>query len=435
MEVAHEVLDDHARIPLKPAGTVLVTATAALALLGALWFVSHQLRSSWLLFGAHPEVAGQLEASMEAYRELASLGPPETARNARQQFEQTNRLLQRLRILELSREAMLTRLRYSLLAVVAASIAVLAVLVTVRQRSLRRRMRRLTQGLEQALHGEEAVSIADPADDLLGRIGRVVSQISQKAVQERGRRKALEFLGHWQEGARLVAHEMKTPITSLRLDLAALQKWNQNDHSQAIVLRAKEGLHGIEDFVERYTEMARLPVPAPRATCLGSFVLSFVEQFQAAWPHVDLRFRPGLAPTICLFDPEATRRVVHNLSENAARALQEQGRSPESPGVIDFRLVTQPNGVDLFVQDDGPGIPGEAVEALFTPYATSKPGGVGIGLAASRKMMIDQGGDLTYEASPVGACFRLSFQVSRGAPEHTAPASMSRSSLDSETPA
>ena len=124
---------------------------------------------------------------------------------------------------------------------------------------------------------------------------------------------------------------------------------------------------------------------------------------------VELAERPCFAS----YDAELLRQVLVNLCENSAAALQGAGREQ---GVVRLALHGAGSLATLDIVDDGPGISAEARSGLFQPYATYRPGGIGLGLAISRKILLDHGGDLELVPSQRGAAFRLSLPANSQEP-------------------
>jgi C4-dicarboxylate-specific signal transduction histidine kinase len=103
------------------------------------------------------------------------------------------------------------------------------------------------------------------------------------------------------------------------------------------------------------------------------------------------------------------RQVLVNLCDNSALAVKDRGTGR---GKVVFTLSRTDTGTALDVADDGPGISSEVRPRLFEPYTTSRRigEGMGLGLAISRKILLDHGGDLELLAtSPAGTTFRLLF--------------------------
>ena len=97
-------------------------------------------------------------------------------------------------------------------------------------------------------------------------------------------------------------------------------------------------------------------------------------------------------------DPQLLERAVRNLLHNAVQAEREAGRS----GPVEVSVVLQPEGVEVAVADRGPGLPAEIRERLFHPFATGRPGGVGLGLALAHRIVVLHGGRIRLEDRPGG---------------------------------
>jgi signal transduction histidine kinase len=145
-----------------------------------------------------------------------------------------------------------------------------------------------------------------------------------------------------------------------------------------------------------------MPEPEPKLGDLGAFVRQFIEAFEEAFPSLTLEASCPPVAVGATFDPHLLRQVLVNLCRNAA----------EAGGVGSIVMTCGNNGDGPFVEvsDDGPGVPPELRQRLFEPYVSQKRDGrgLGLGLAISRKILLDLGGDLILvdDAGP-GARFRL----------------------------
>ena len=396
----------------------LLLAAAAL-----LFLFERQLSSAWFRLGLQPEVAAALERSLADRKSLARLDPANAA-EYRRRFEADQALLRRLRILEHNRREILRRYELVLLALVGAVLAAAAGLHLAGQRRRERRIERLRDGLFRLSRGEEAALA--PGDrrgrDTLARIAAMVEEVSRGVARDRRRLAALQNLSLWQEAARRHAHEIKTPLTAARLELARLSGMVAGKEEAALAAASlAEELDRLGRFTRQFTSFARLPAPRPEACDLGEVIAEFAATFERAWPELELRLAPapavadrGAAKTAgrktagktVSIDRGLLRQALVNLGDNAAQALAAAGRR----GTLTLRLEDTPQGVALEVADDGPGVPEEVRPRLFEPYVTSRqPGeGMGLGLAISKKILLDHGGDLELaETSPAGTTFRL----------------------------
>jgi two-component system, NtrC family, nitrogen regulation sensor histidine kinase NtrY len=378
---------------------------AAVLLLGAFVILQRQLPGDWPWLGADPEIVSALERSLEDQRRLAREHPEETA-ELRARFDETTRLLSRLRILELSRPALAARYRAFLWLLFGILLLGSGLLWLASRRRQEARLAGLGEALERLSRGEVDLRLEERGGDALGRVARMIERASQTAAADRRRVEQLEHLAAWQEGARRVAHEVRTPLTAALLDLARLEdRCAADPAARDDVARLRREMRAIQDYVERLASFARLPEPVLEAGDLTAFVIRFVDAFARAFPPATLE-AAGLADAVpARFDADLLRQAVANLCRNAAEAAA--GGEP----TVSIACRTDDRGRPVLeVADDGPGVPVELRARLFQPYVSASPGrrGLGLGLAISRKILLDMGGELSLvDDGRPGARFRL----------------------------
>jgi two-component system nitrogen regulation sensor histidine kinase NtrY len=388
---------------------VLTLCGVLLAAAAALWLFERQISAAWFRLGLQPDLIAALERSLDDQKELARLDPDR--RDAyRQRFDETQGLLHHLRILEHNRQEILERYEMILLSLVGGILTVATVLHLVRQGRRERRIERLRDALAQLSSGRDDVMVGDRGRDILGRIAAMVEETSRILARDRRRLAALQNLSGWQETARRHAHEMKTPLTAARLELARLQQLAAGDvpppsgEVRQVAGSVDEELDRLGRFAQELTSFARLPRPRRERYDLRKVVTDFATTFAAAWPNLELRVEAPEEEVAVEIDREMVRRALVNLCDNSSLARKE-GR-----GTVLLRLGGTMHDVVLDVTDDGPGIAEEIRPRLFEPYATTRqPGeGMGLGLAIAKKILLDHGGDLDLrETSSSGTTFRL----------------------------
>jgi signal transduction histidine kinase len=393
----------------------LLLASAAL-----LWVFDQQLSGVWFRLGVQPEIVSALESSMADQKALARLDP--THRDAyHARFEATQELLNHLRILGHNRKGITRRWETILLASLFAVLAAAGAVQLLRQSRLDARLERLRLGLIALSGGEEDLALGDHGRDTVGRIAGMIEETSRAMARDRKRLAYLKHLSGWQETARRHAHEIRTPLTAARLELTRLERALPGDElaeARQVAASVGEELERLGRFTQQFTSFARLPQPRLQAHDLGAVVAEFVATFAAAWPDLTLRFTPPARPLVAALDRDMLRQVLVNLCDNSALALRA---TPEGRGTVTLRGGDSPRGVFLEVADDGPGIAPEIRSRVFEPYATTRQvgEGMGLGLAISKKILLDHGGDLEVLASSgAGTTFRLTFPRR---PEDAAP--------------
>ncbi len=391
-----------------------VIALLALALSSALLFLFFERRLSraWFAFGVHPDVVAAVERSRDDQKLLARLDPAGEA-TYHQRFEQAQKLLGRLRVVEYSRQQIVRRYEVMLLVLVVGVVVLSGTTHAVRQARQEARLVRLQRALAELAEGRTDVNVGERRGDLVGRIASMIEQTSRVMAGHRRRLASLENLSAWQESARRHAHEIRTPLAAARLELGRLGDLAtsaSDETSRQEIRRVQESLtqelDRLTTFTHSFTSFARLPSPSLAPHDLAHLVSELAALFATAWPELDLRLLRAEGNLRALVDPEMLRQVLVNLGDNSALAQREQGRH----GTLTLSLAELDDGVALDVADDGPGVPPELRGRLFEPYTTSRRigEGMGLGLAIARKILLDHGGDLELvESGPSGSTFRL----------------------------
>ncbi|HKI03281.1 MAG TPA: ATP-binding protein [Thermoanaerobaculia bacterium] len=384
----------------------MLLATAAV-----LWLFDRQISGTWFRLGLQPEVISTLERSLADQKALARLDPGRKA-EYRQRFESTQTLLNRLHILQHNQKEITRRWEMILLAAVVAVLAVAGGFHLVHQGRLDARIERLRLALVALSAGQEDLEIGDRGRDTLGRIAGMIEETSRAMARARKRLAYLKNLSVWQETARRHAHEMRTPLTAARLELSRLQRLLEGEEQEAarqVAVSVGEELERLGRFTQQFTSFARLPQPRPAVHDLAAVVEEFVGTFASAWPNLTLRFEPPGRPLPAALDRDMLRQVLVNLCDNSSLALRASG---DGRGVVTLRPGEAGRNVLLDVTDDGPGIPPEIRPRVFEPYVTTRQvgEGMGLGLAISKKILLDHGGDLELAGSSgAGTTFRLTF--------------------------
>ncbi len=225
----------------------------------------------------------------------------------------------------------------------------------------------------------------------------------------------------WSEVARRMAHEIKNPLTPIRLSAERLAKnllgegRPENGKSarlnerQAELVRECTVMIGAEvatlqRMVDEFSNFARLPKASMETASLNVVVINSLKLYDDRLNGVRLTTR--LAPQLpfVMIDCEQIKRALVNLIDNAAEAMAEV--SGDLRITVITREVPERRTLELIVADTGPGIPPEDRERIFEPYFSTRKRGTGLGLAiVSRIVAEHQGRIRVQENSPRGARF------------------------------
>jgi two-component system sensor histidine kinase HydH len=200
-----------------------------------------------------------------------------------------------------------------------------------------------------------------------------------------------------------IAHEIRNPLTAARSLVAQMGEDPSRRENVEYARVALEELDRVERSISHLLRFARDEEIELREVSVVEVVDSALETFRERIARAAVEVACDLteAGTVRA-DPEKLRRVVINLIGNALDALD--GAHAVSPRVeIAAGVNLARTEVWLRVRDNGPGIPKEALERIFSPFHTTKPTGTGLGLAISRKIAEAHGGTLEARSEGEGA--------------------------------
>ena len=209
-------------------------------------------------------------------------------------------------------------------------------------------------------------------------------------------------LAAWGEVAQRLAHEIKNPLTPIQLSAERMR------HRLADKLDAPEGeilqrstqtivdqVAALKAMVDAFSQYARSPEPDLRPLDLNQLVRDVLALYEGARPALQLELGIGL-PKVS-GDATRLRQVIHNLLQNAGQAVLEVS----VPRIV-VRTVSNAEGVQLSIQDNGPGFPEAIMARVFEPYVTTKSKGTGLGLAIVKKIVEEHHGKVEIANSGSG---------------------------------
>ena len=218
----------------------------------------------------------------------------------------------------------------------------------------------------------------------------------------------------WSAMARQVAHEIKNPLTPIKLKLQMLIRMKQSgnpaweDKFDEVSSAVLEHIDILADTATEFSTFAKLYSEEPVQIDLDALVREEVQMFDAR-DDVSLTYY-GLEGAVVSGPKPQLTRVLVNLITNAVQALD--GRE-DGQVVVSLRNSTREGFYDIVVEDNGPGVKEENRGKLFTPDFTTKSHGTGLGLAICRNIIDRCGGEITYSKSFSlgGACFTVRYPV------------------------
>lgn len=220
----------------------------------------------------------------------------------------------------------------------------------------------------------------------------------------------------WREVARRIAHEIKNPLTPIKLSAQRLGRLTEGDFNKRDVLDCiqtiVENVESIKRLANEFSNFARMPTAEFTATDLnglvGDVMMPFVEQ------SADVVFQVILdknLPRVEL-DAEQIRRLLINVIDNAVDALAQSSQKGTKKVVVRTEFQADKGKVVLEIIDNGSGIKPQDKGRIFEPYFTTKKDGTGLGLAIVNSVVADHKGSVrVLDEAPQGTKFSISLPV------------------------
>jgi PAS domain S-box-containing protein len=225
----------------------------------------------------------------------------------------------------------------------------------------------------------------------------------------------------WREVARRVAHEIKNPLTPIALSAERirrhLERGEQPDAaSLAVIDSCAQTIAGavetVRTLVDEFSTLARFPASRPQPANINLIVEDALAMFNGRLDGIQITTLLASELPPVMADPEAMKRALANLVDNAAEAVQE---SMVKEVQISTALAGERDCVEVVIADSGHGVTQELKEKLFLPYFSTKGRGTGLGLAIVSRIVEDHHGSIRVEEnSPVGARFIVELPVATG---------------------
>jgi two-component system nitrogen regulation sensor histidine kinase NtrY len=274
-------------------------------------------------------------------------------------------------------------------------------------RTTTRKVGQLSRVMARVAQGDLRARAALRGRDEIAQLGAAFNGMLDDLAHAQDRLAYLQRIGAWQEMARRIAHEIKNPLTPIQL---AVQQLREKDPGlspefsrmlRSAVEIVEDEVEGLRRMVTSFSQFAKVPevrlarVELPRV----------LEEFERAYGHLterddDVLHVAAVEPTLVVdADRQLLKQVLVNLVENAVLSAREAKRSPVR---VEVSVAVEGARIELRVDDNGPGVPEAQRERVFEPYHTTRSQGTGLGLAIVKKIILDHGGDVRVESSPLG---------------------------------
>lgn len=271
---------------------------------------------------------------------------------------------------------------------------------------------RLTKGFQilidkfRTFDLKENEKIAWAYEDEIGLLLREYNKMVEKVVENAKRLAQSERESAWREMAQQVAHEIKNPLTPMKLNVQYLQQAMERNHPNIEQLTKNvsasliEQIDSLTHIASAFSDFAKMPEATPEIIMLNDLVKNMEDLYKHG-QEANIRLQTTDEQLKVYTDKNQLLRMLNNLIKNALEAIPDD-RQP----LITLSLKKENDKALIVVNDNGSGIDESIRQKIFSPYFTTKGSGTGLGLAMTKKMVEFWKGRIGFETEEnVGTSF------------------------------
>ncbi|MBI5020188.1 MAG: HAMP domain-containing protein [Ignavibacteriales bacterium] len=236
--------------------------------------------------------------------------------------------------------------------------------------------------------------------DELGELDRAFEKMSHDLKNKQDQLIVAQREAAWREMAKQVAHEIKNPLTPMKLSLqhlrAAFQDRAKNlsEIVEKVTSTTLEQIETLSKIATEFSHMAKMPARNMQMIDLHQ-ILNESKNLFGEYKGVIINLNLNASRSIIRGDHDEVRRAFINILKNSVQALKEKGK-------ITISSEDRNENIQIKIIDDGPGLNSEALEHLFELNFSTKSEGMGIGLAIVKKTVTDFGGTIEIQSNQGG---------------------------------
>jgi nitrogen fixation/metabolism regulation signal transduction histidine kinase len=216
----------------------------------------------------------------------------------------------------------------------------------------------------------------------------------------------------WREMAKQIAHEIKNPLTPMKLKIQLLQKNIKEEREDALEMTEKvcrsliEQIDNLSNIANEFSNFARLKTPNLEKVDLVRICENVTALFESI-KDAEVIFKTSLSEANILGDKDQLVSCLNNIVKNGMQAAYDKNIVPK----VEVDLMDMDSIFKIVIKDNGGGIPIQISNKIFEPNFTTKSSGTGLGLAITKKFVEQMNGKIYFETNyGIGATFTLEFR-------------------------
>ena len=246
-------------------------------------------------------------------------------------------------------------------------------------------------------------------------IGVLIREYNKKLVELEQTAEQLtksERESAWRDMAKQVAHEIKNPLTPMKLSIQQMMRVFEKENPAAkekvdrLAISLIEQIDGLTRIANEFSNFAKMPSPVLEKVELIDIIKNVISIFEQEGVTIQFECSP---PKIELqADKDQIIRAINNLLQNSIQAFDRKGR-----GLINLKINLENEICKIAITDNGKGIPEDRQNKVFVPYFTTKSTGTGIGLSITKQIIENHNGKIYFESQEnKGTTFIIELPIS-----------------------
>jgi signal transduction histidine kinase len=273
-----------------------------------------------------------------------------------------------------------------------------AFVATIVARSITTPLSVIQENIKNLKLGKKNITIEWHKNDEIGVLIKEYNRMVEELEKSAALLARSERESAWREMAKQVAHEIKNPLTPMKLSIQHLQRAikEKRDNVDELTIKVTEKLieqiDNLSHIATEFSSFAKMPQAQNEKIELTKILRSTANLFQD-YPHVDITMNIPDEECFIFADRNQIMRVFNNIFTNAVQAIPI-----EEKGLISVELKQKEEVFLIEIKDNGKGIPDEMKNKVFEPNFTTKSSGTGLGLAISRNIIEKAHGRIWFES-------------------------------------
>lgn len=262
---------------------------------------------------------------------------------------------------------------------------------------------RLQKATEQLSQGNIDVQVRSNSKDEIGELVHSFNRMIKELKRSRAELKKAEREGAWRDIARQVAHEIKNPLTPMKLAMQHLYyayTHGSNDFQSIIQTTNKLIIDQVETLNRIATEFSNFAkLPSRNYELLNmNEILEDVVRLMDTKGKISLKLDPAVNREMVMGDKDEVKRALINIIKNSMQAIEEI-EDPNVKGRVNVESVRKNGFYSVRIKDNGVGMDDDTQQKLFEPYFSTKSSGMGLGLVITKKILDDMKANIRVNSS------------------------------------